>query len=141
MKEDVADEGVAGTLAREALGSNITKQREVVLTRALTSLSLWVEGIYWYMDRTPPASKHTRVRAFFDESGKLACPKCEYVLCEDFNEYTEEPVEFSKTLNNPRFICPHCNSYVQVSSKSEAYKEAQEKAREERKKKSDPSSD
>jgi len=93
------------------------------LIKAVTSLSLWVEGIYWYKDRTPPASKHTRVRAFFDSEGDIHCPKCDLVLCEDFETYVEDPpVDYSKTLNNPRFICPHCNSLVMVSQRSSAYR-------------------
>jgi len=98
-------------------------KEEVVVVKAIASLSLWVEGIYWYKDRTPPVSKHTRVRAFFKDDGTVVCPRCDYVLCEDFDDYTEEPVAFSKTLNNPRFICPHCNSMVMVSSRSSEYQQ------------------
>lgn len=130
-QKDQADEGLAVRLAVAHLGyvdipkSFLQKQMEAVVAKAIASLSLWVGGIYWYMDRTPPVSTHTRVRAFFAEDGTLLCPRCKYVLCEDFSEYTEEPIEFSKTLNNPRFICPHCNSYVQVSQRTAAYKEHQ----------------
>lgn len=102
--------------------SILSDQEVKVTVRAITSLSLWVGGIYWYRDRTPPVSEHTRVRAFFDSDGQLKCPKCGCLLCEDFNDYHEKPVDFSKTLNNPRFICPHCNSLVMVSQRSSAYR-------------------
>lgn len=93
---------------------------EAVMVKAITSISLWVQGIYWYRHRTPPAAKHTRIRAFTNDNGDLDCPKCHYALIED-GELMEEPVAFSKTLQNPRFICPHCNSMVMVSQRKEAY--------------------
>lgn len=125
-KDDPEDDRLALKLARSPFRDDqlmgLTPNGEKVAVKAITTISVWVEGIYWYKDRTPPASKHTRVRAFFDTEGKLYCPKCECLLCEDFTEYVEQPpIDFSKTMNNPRFICPHCNSLVMVSSKTEVY--------------------
>lgn len=124
-KDSKPDEKAALVLAKVPFRNELvalTKRGEKVMVRAIITLSLWVEGIYWYKERTPPASKNTRVRVFPDEEGNVYCPKCECPLMED-GEHIEEPVDFSKTMNNPRFICPHCNSMVMVSSRSEEYKE------------------
>lgn len=124
-KDSKPDDAHALHLAKAPFFQGLIKlsdQGETVVTRCITSLTIWVEGTYWYKHRTPPVSKHTRVRTFVDEDGTVNCPKCDCLLIDE-GELLEEPVGFTKTLNNPRFICPHCNSMVQVSSRSEEYRD------------------
>lgn len=119
--DDVASFFALADFAAEFM--SMTDQEVTIAMKAVTLLSLWVGGIYWYKERTPPAAPSTRMRAFHTSEGDIFCPRCAYQLVEN-NQNMEEPYAHSKTLRNPRFKCPHCNSDVLVSSRKSAYREA-----------------
>lgn len=95
------------------------KQKKVAMY-AVATPTLFVGGVYWYRDRSPPSSPHTRVRAFAMENGNIECPRCHCILLED-GTYNVKPHQFSKLMGNPHFICEQCNAHVIVSSRREDY--------------------